>query len=485
MPRATTRTGRGDVPPAVGIDIGTCYARVAVLDGDGPRLVADRYGDRPVPAVVRYGMHGSDVGYYPERFLVTDWENTVREVPRFLGRYADLPRRVIEAAPFPVYEEAGRARFNLLYTTTGPEEVYTRLVRHLAGLASADLGLPVCAVALTVPANAEDRVRVSVQAALAAAGSTWYASSMRPRRRCWPCAGCCPATPGCATAWWPWSISAAARPMCPSPGWTSAGVTILATAGDPYLGGVELRARLAAGVTPASGGGRRLTDPRRGGHRPQPGGRTGAPACGGRGDDHAEHRNAGAICCWTMARALVAISGRGSRARSSRRGSPRTWCGWRVSAGGPCAWPGCRRARWMPVALAGGCAHIPAVQRAIAAAFGRAAGEPDRPRTGGAGRLRRGDAGRDRAGPGGRGGAGCHAVSVGHRRLQRALSGRGGGVQHGGARAARRSRPPGRAARGLPAHLLHPPARPDRDDPAGAAVSRPAHRAGLGQRDAL
>src|SRR3954465_6829520 len=104
MPRATTRAGEGDAPPAVGIDIGTCYARAAVLDGAWPRLVADRYGDRAFPAGVRYGMHGSHVGYYPERFLVTDWENTVREVPRFLGRYADLPRRVIEAAPFPVYE---------------------------------------------------------------------------------------------------------------------------------------------------------------------------------------------------------------------------------------------------------------------------------------------------------------------------------------------------------------------------------------------
>src|SRR5436309_4797555 len=103
--------------PAVGIDIGTCFARAAVLDRQGAlRLVADRYGDREIPAVVRYTMHGSEVGYYPERFLVTDWENTVREVPRFLGRYADLPRRVIESAPFPVYEEAGRARFNLLYT---------------------------------------------------------------------------------------------------------------------------------------------------------------------------------------------------------------------------------------------------------------------------------------------------------------------------------------------------------------------------------
>src|SRR5206468_4842839 len=113
------REGRGwsADTPAVGIDIGTCFARAAVLDGRGGlRLVPDQYGDRDIPAVVRYTMRGSDVGYYPERFLVTDWENSVREVPRFLGRYADLPRQVIEAAPFPVYEEGGRARFNVLYT---------------------------------------------------------------------------------------------------------------------------------------------------------------------------------------------------------------------------------------------------------------------------------------------------------------------------------------------------------------------------------
>src|SRR5579859_4679884 len=173
MPGTRERQARAGDAPAVGIDIGTCFARAAILDrAGGVRLVSDRYGDREIPAVVRYTMHGSEVGYYAERFLVTDWENSVREVPRFLGRYADLPRRVIEGAPFPVYEEAGRARFNLLYTITGPEEVYTRLVSHLAHLASRDAGQPVRSVVLTVPANAEDRVRVSVQAALEAAGLT-------------------------------------------------------------------------------------------------------------------------------------------------------------------------------------------------------------------------------------------------------------------------------------------------------------------------
>src|SRR5215212_9461912 len=238
-----------DDTPAVGIDIGTCFARAAVLDRQGGlRLVADRYGDRHIPAVVRFTMHGSDVGYYPERFLVTDWENSVREVPRFLGRYADLPRRVLDSAPFPVSEDEGRARFNVLYSITGPEEVYTRLVRHLAGLASADLGQPVRAVVLTVPANAEDRARVSVQTALEAAGLDLIQIVNQPTAALLALRRLAPGDP---------RLRRGVIALVDVGGGTTdvsiarldeQGVTILATAGDPYLGGVELRARLAAGV---------------------------------------------------------------------------------------------------------------------------------------------------------------------------------------------------------------------------------------------
>jgi molecular chaperone DnaK len=360
------------VPPAVGIDIGTCYARVAVLDGDGPRLVADRYGDRACPAVVRYGMHGSDVGYYPERFLVTDWENTVREVPRFLGRYADLPRRVIEAAPFPVYEEAGRARFNLLYTTAGPEEVYTRLVRHLAGLASADLGRPVRAVALTVPANAEDRVRVSVQAALAAAGLDLVrivnapTAALLALRRLLPDEA---------------RLRDGLVALVDIGGGTTdvsiarldgAGVTILATAGDPYLGGVELRARLAAGANAGfRAAGVDLLTPN--------GAATGHSRAGELALLRAADEAMTALSTATQADLLLdhgAGFGRDLWARVARA-EFEAWiapdlvrlaslCGQALRRAGLAA------SALDAVALAGGCAHIPAIQRAIAAAFGRA-----------------------------------------------------------------------------------------------------------------
>ncbi len=248
MPR-TVQTRAGTETPAIGIDIGTCYARVAILDGPGGlRLAADRYGDRDIPAVVRYTMHGAQVGYYPERFLVTDWENSVQGAPRFLGRYADLPPQVLAAAPFPVYEEGGRARFNLLYTTSGPEEVYTHLIRHLAGLASAEIGQPVRAVALTVPAMAEDRARVSVQAALAAAGIELIRIVNAPTAALLALRRLCPGDERLRQGVIALVDMGGGSTEVSIARLDAAGVTILATAGDPYLGGVELRERLAVGV---------------------------------------------------------------------------------------------------------------------------------------------------------------------------------------------------------------------------------------------
>lgn len=357
--------------PVVGIDIGTCFARAAILDRQGGlRLVADRYGDRHIPAVVRYTMHGSEVGYYPEHFLVTDWENSVREVPRFLGRYADLPPRVIDSAPFPVYEEEGRARFNVLYRITGPEEVYTRLVRHLADLAGAELGQPVRAVVLTVPANAEDRARVSVQAALAAAGLDLIRIVNQPTAALLALRRLAPGDP---------RLRRGIVALADIGGGTTdvsiarvdeEGVTVLATAGDPYLGGVELRARLAQGVnTRFRARGADLL----------------APA--GAATGHSRARELALLRAADEAIATLATTDEADLLLDHGAGFGRDL--WeRVRRAEFEAWIApdlvrlaslCGRALRLAglpatavdaVALAGGCAPIPAVQRTLAAAFG-------------------------------------------------------------------------------------------------------------------
>jgi molecular chaperone DnaK len=376
MRRATQQSQADAEIPAVGIDIGTCFARAAILDGQGGvRLVADRYGDRDIPAVVRYTMHGSDVGYYPERFLVTDWENSVREVPRFLGRYGDLPRRVLDDAPFPVFEEEGRPRFNVLYTITGPEEAYSRLVRHLADMASAAIGQRVRRVVLTVPANAEDRARVSVQAALDAAGLELVQIINQPTAALLALRRLVPSDT---------RLRRGVVALVDVGGGTTdvsiahvdeSGVTILATAGDPYLGGVELRRRLAEGVN---------AEFRREGADLL------APAGAATG-----HSRAGELALLRAAdEAMTALSTtdhadvlldhcagfghdlweRVSRAEFEHWIAPdlvrlASLCGRALRLAGLPA------TAVDVVALSGGCAPVPAVQRTIAAAFGRGAGD--------------------------------------------------------------------------------------------------------------
>jgi len=365
MPQ-TAQTRAGTEIPAVGIDIGTCYARVAILDGQGGlRLAADRYGDRDIPAVVRYTMHGAQVGYYPERFLVTDWENSVQGAPRFLGRYADLPPAVLAAAPFPIYEEGGRARFNLLYTTSGPEEVYTHLIRHLVGLASAELGQPVRAVVLTVPAAAEDRARVSVQAALAAAGIELIRIVNAPTAALLALRRLCPGDTRLRAGVVALVDMGGGSTDVSIARLSANGVTILATAGDPYLGGVELRERLAAGVRArwAAAG------------RPLP-----AAAGGSRTGPLALRRAADEtmVALTSAEQADLLLDHGAGFGRDLWTQVARTdFEGWiapdlvRLASlcGRALRMAGLPASALDGVALAGGCAQIPVVQRTVAAAF--------------------------------------------------------------------------------------------------------------------
>lgn len=228
---------------AVGIDIGTSYCRVAVLDRDGqPVLVPDEYGDRHIPAVVRYTMHGAEVGYYPQRFLVTDWENSVREIPRYIGRWRDLPPDVLAASPCTVYEDGGRAIFNVLYRTVRPEEAYAALVEHLVRMAERFCGRQIGAVVLTVPANAEDRFRVVVREVVERLGIQVLAMISQPAAALLAFQHDRPqqasrlvAVADIGGGNTDVSIARLER----------GNVTIKSTAGQAYLGGVELQWRLA------------------------------------------------------------------------------------------------------------------------------------------------------------------------------------------------------------------------------------------------
>jgi molecular chaperone DnaK len=155
----------------IGIDIGTHAARVAALDAAGrPYLIADRYGSRHMPAVVRYTMHGAEVGDYPARYLICNWENSVRGPGRYLARYADLPAQARADVPFGVLDDGGAVQLDMLYARVAPEAAYGEIIAALRRRAETQLGMPVTEAVITVPASAEDRFRVLVRAAAEAQG---------------------------------------------------------------------------------------------------------------------------------------------------------------------------------------------------------------------------------------------------------------------------------------------------------------------------
>ncbi len=349
----------------IGIDIGTTYARGAAVDNQGqPYLIPDRYGDVHVPAVVRYTMHGPQVGYYPARFLVTNWENTVRDITRFIGRYSDIPTQVLSAAPFTVYEQGGKACFNLLYDTATPDEVYALVVQHLAAQAEAYLHADVDAAVVTVPANAEDRYRVVVKEAVERAGLRVQRLVNQPTAALLGARGAgvsnlqgnvAVVDAGGGTT----DVSIANI--------TGDDVRILATRGDPYLGARDFCNRLAEEL--ARGWSIDLTGTR-------------ASRVMQLGIYHAAEEALPRLAKYTQTLVVIehgAGFGRDLQALV-QRADFETWIAPQLTRIAELCQQACRDSQLSgkdidAVLLVGGASQIPAVQRAIAQAFGRAVDE--------------------------------------------------------------------------------------------------------------
>ncbi len=226
----------------IGIDIGTHTARAAWLGAGGrPELVQLPGGGTALPALARQTMHGLRVGAELADTLVGNAETTVVGCTRLMGRAGQLPAELLARLPYPVREQAGEAVCDLLYAEVRAAEVYGALVRELAGAAERATGEPVGEVVLTVPASAEDRFRVQARAAAEAQG-------LRVRRLISQ-----PAAALLAAAHLPRGLVAVVN--CGG-GATEvsiaecgpAGARVLATAGDPLLGGDDMAWAVARGL---------------------------------------------------------------------------------------------------------------------------------------------------------------------------------------------------------------------------------------------
>src|SRR5215470_10850941 len=92
----------------IGIDLGTTNSVVAVVEGGEPVVITNPEGSRTTPSVVAFSEKGERlVGQVAKRQAITNPENTIYSIKRFMGRKFDEVQSEIELVPYKIVEGLG------------------------------------------------------------------------------------------------------------------------------------------------------------------------------------------------------------------------------------------------------------------------------------------------------------------------------------------------------------------------------------------
>ena len=138
----------------IGIDLGTTNSCMAVLEGGEPTVIPNAEGGRTTPSVVAFAKDGQRlVGAPARRQQVTNPENTVFSIKRFMGRKWDEVSEEMTIVPYAVEQgENGDARVAVEGKQYAPPEISAMILQKLRADAEAFLGEPVTDAEITVPA---------------------------------------------------------------------------------------------------------------------------------------------------------------------------------------------------------------------------------------------------------------------------------------------------------------------------------------------
>ncbi len=164
---------------AIGIDLGTTFSEVAVMEGGEPKIIPNAEGSRLTPSVVAVSKTGERlVGQLAKRQAVTNPENTIYSIKRFMGRKWGEPA----GRELPVEEDARRKPYkvtrgpnNEVRVVMGgkeysPPEISAMILQKLKADAEAYLGEKVTEAVITVPAYFNDSQRQATKDAGTIAG---------------------------------------------------------------------------------------------------------------------------------------------------------------------------------------------------------------------------------------------------------------------------------------------------------------------------
>src|SRR5580765_3143746 len=159
----------------LGIDLGTTNSVVAIMEGGEPTVLENAEGSRLTPSVVAVNPKTNErlVGQVARRQAITNPENTIFSVKRFMGRkYDDVAvQRALKVVPYKVNKASnGDLRVAMAGKDYSPPEVSCMILQKLKADAEAKLGEKITQAVITVPAYVNDSQRQATKDAGRIAG---------------------------------------------------------------------------------------------------------------------------------------------------------------------------------------------------------------------------------------------------------------------------------------------------------------------------
>jgi len=155
----------------IGIDLGTTNSVVAVMEGGEPKVIPNEEGGRTTPSVVAFTKTGERlVGQVAKRQAITNPENTVYSIKRFMGRRYDEVSEEMKMVPYKVEREGDHVAIMAQGKKYTPPEISAMILQKLKKAAEDYLGEKVTEAVITVPAYFNDAQRQATKDAGRIAG---------------------------------------------------------------------------------------------------------------------------------------------------------------------------------------------------------------------------------------------------------------------------------------------------------------------------
>lgn len=157
----------------IGIDLGTTNSVVAIMEGSEPVVITNSEGGRTTPSVVGFNRNDGSrlVGQVAKRQAVTNPENTIYSIKRFMGRRYSEVAEEIKQVPYKVVQASnGDVRVDAGNKEMSPPEISAMILQKLKQSAEDYLGQPVTKAVITVPAYFNDAQRQATKDAGKIAG---------------------------------------------------------------------------------------------------------------------------------------------------------------------------------------------------------------------------------------------------------------------------------------------------------------------------